>query len=551
MNINKFIIAFTILLLCGCVEQSKVGSGGGGSITSAQATLSAPPKTFLKIQPHIANSAYYTDISNAPYYIALTVENKSMLQQNIAINLSDSSNSFSIVPASANNLYPNNITTCSGSTIGANQTCEILIQLNNPQSGTQQTAQLSVTLGSVTITKTLIQNPIAYIAGDVATVLNSNGSTAIASQPYSGVNNACGGNSAVPGAAWCQVFAYNMVTNAITPLATTDGMVSGMTIDDDGILYLGGSFSNLEYGSTTITQTSNQGTLIAELNPAYSGGAEDFIQSAGAIYPNNPPVGVMSYANGSIYMSGGFTAVGTYVQSSSMTSSGYYPVVAYNLNNQTWSNALGNDNNNPNGQVLALTFDNSSDMLITGAYNKISGNTFGSDPTTSLPINKCTMSGGEYSCGTDGNSVANASGIVSGSLSPAPYVFALTVNPGGQVYAGGAFTTISGSQSLPYGAATSNTNNFSSWSLFYTPYLANLVGTMTAFGGASVFMTGLFSSVGSAQAIPGNGVCGPIPSYTSPCLLALTNGDGFGWSSVLGTDNQIASVVVSSVLVVQ
>ena len=540
-----FIFLLSILLVgCGC---------GGGKLT----VKNTPVIGTLTVSPIAHNNAkyYVANLSDTPYFMAVAVSNNSKGNATINnITLTDSIN-FSILSTKTTSVngtqsyssnyskyFPSGSTTCAISLkLEPNQSCEILIKLNNANQVSNATAQLQITTSNNQIfTKQLTKRPIAYIAGNFSQTYGSN---PIINQTI----NPSYGNCGVNNNALCTILQYDIESNTVTNIAQTDYAINNIVSDENGLLYIAGDFDTAFTQNQTVygPDPLSNSTFILTLNPT-NNNITDFIKNINPNYTNpDDTIYALAYNNNKLYMTGSFESVGNYISTNG------YPIIQYDFTNNNFNNAFGTDNNNPNAIVTTIGFDNESNLYVSGIYSSIS-NFINLQPFGIYSINKCTLSNGIYTCNNNQSDYY----LIDSTTTNQP-ASSITFDLNDNMYSGGGFSQINGN----IGIANAESfivafNNYASWQNLTTSTQApdRAIGVIQPTNNSnSYYIGGWFSTIGG---LPVNqqeqGQCGLAFNQQSnginSCMLALYNGTDF--SKVFTTDGMINTFSISSQLTI-
>ena len=526
---NYPVMFLFVVLLVGCGYS---GSGTPPKYTNNSTNLA------LTVQSHGDNNYYVPQLSDAPYYVAITVTNLSNTEDKI--NSIQLSNTIEFTQITDLNYYPVNQNICTnGILLSPNRSCEILITLNNPQQGTLANTTLNIIDSSNnTYTHTIYKHPYAYIAGDFSQTYASSPTIATTQQN----NSYCGANQDSP----CLILEYDLESGKLQNVSQTNDIINSIVADTNGILYIGGNFDTGYNTSHTLygPVSSIDQTLIMTLNPSLNNEIGDFMHNNhNESYPNGE-ISSMGYYNNSIYITGGF-------QNIANLSSNRFPLVAYNFNAQTWSFALGNDNNNPNNAITTMGFDALGNLYLSGYYNNISNFT-NSSANNDFSINKCVLSNNIYLCDNNVNNYT----YINSTVSNQP---ALTINFDNlnNLYTAGGFSLLNGNVGIMgtsdyiIGELPNLSNNWISISS--TNGLPDRpIGVVSPLVNNGGFYTGgWFSTIGGLGVNTSEtGQCGPASDQYSngvnSCMVAKYNTVTNTWNKIFTTDGVINTFTVSS-----
>ena len=535
-TVKMFILSIISLFILVACESSHVGSANVATYNSSASNniLGAiPPSLKVRVEPH--NNTYYTTTSNNPYYVAISVANNS---KQITIESITIDNDPNGVFAISNESSAYNILACnSNMALPSNSTCEIMVQLANTTASAESNTKLSIIAGGVKYQKTLLRTSSAYIAGDFSQVYPYNGKAGL--QPVAGNGN-CGTNSNLP----CQIVKYDFLNNNLTSVGTTDDAINGMVADNVGNIYLAGAFTTATVNGTTITGPSSdsKSSLILQMDTT-NGTISDFINNTGTTNYPNQEVYALEYnsSNNTLYFAGGFTSMGT------ISASNGYPLVGYNISNNSFFNVLGDDINNPDAAISAIGFDPDNNLYLSGFYGTISQWPF-NDSYSNRTINKCVLNGSSYEC-INGSDYSVS--IQSNQAYQEP-AFNLSFQPDGGLYAAGGFSmmyntdsqlslgSLTGLNLLAFNSNPSNLFAYGSWNSSASAMPDNTIGFVEPYDNNMFFIGGQFSTIGGIASDTNVGQCG-INSNQS-CMLATYNGSS--WQGVFTTDGVINVLIM-------
>ncbi len=532
-TVKVFILSITsFFILAGC-ESSLVGTTNLETHNNTSMLGAIPPSLKVRVEPH--NNTYYTSMSNTPYYVAISVGNnsKQITIESITINndphgvfaISNESNAYNILPCTNNMALP------------SNNNCEIMIQLANTTASAESNTRLSIIAGGVKYQKTLIRASSAYIAGDFSKVYPYNRESGL--QPVAGNGN-CGTNSNLP----CQIVKYDFLNGNLTSVGTTNDAINGMVSDNVGNIYLAGAFTTATVNGTTITGPSSdsESSLILQMNTT-NGTISDFIKNTGTTNYPNQEVYALEYnnSNNTLYFAGGFTSMGT------INASSGYPLVGYNISNNNFFNALGDDINNPDAAISAIGFDPDNNLYLSGFYSTISQWQF-NDSYSNRTINKCVLNGASYEC-INGSDYSVS--IKSNQAYQEP-AFNLSFQPDGGLYATGGFSmmynpdsqlslgSIAGLDLLAFNSSPDSLFAYGAWNSSTAAMPDNAVGFVETYGNNMFFIGGQFSTIGGIAGDTNVGQCGTNSNQS--CMLATYNGNS--WRGIFTTDGVINVLIM-------
>ena len=493
----------------------------------------------LTVQSHGDNNYYVPQLSDTPYYVAITVTNLS--SEAGEINNIELTNTTEFTQITDSSYYPVNQNICTnGTSLSPNASCEILVTLNNPQQMSSANTALNIIDSNNNLyTHTIYKHPYAYIAGDFSQTYTS---SPIIS-PVQQDNTHCGVNQDSE----CLILEYDLESGTIQNIAQTNWNINSIVADTNGILYVGGGFDTGYSNSSTIygpTSSITQ-TLIMSLNPVVNNEIGDFMKDNGnESYPDDE-IYAMGYYNNKIYMTGGF-------QNIANLSSNNFPIATYDFTNKTWSFALGDDSNNPNDAVTSMGFDVQGNLYLSGYYTNIS-NFINSSVNSDFSINQCTLNNNVYVCYNNASDYTYINSMISGQ--PA---LSISFDNLSNLYAAGGFSALGsnlgaiGSNDYIIGKFSTVSNNWSaitSGSSVAPDRPIGVVSPLMNSGG--FYAAGWFSTIGGlgVNALE-TGQCGPASDQYSngvnSCMLAKYDATTATWSKIFTTDGVINTFMVSS-----
>ncbi len=516
--------------------------------------IAIAPISFT-IQPRSATN-YYSTISNNLQYQALSI---GAYGQKARINniILESNNIFEI--STNTNVYGSRQKICANNMLLINNQCEIMIHALNPFIIDQAPITLKVIISGISYTKTLIKNNnMLYIAGNFTQTYANGNLPAIPSINPAKQSGKCGPNKNLA----CQILAYNLSTESLNTIASTNFPVNSIAVDNLGNLFIGGYFTQFIYNNTTIkTSTITDSLLIKLINNGGGFTASNWITDLKSSW-KDPNGAISSIAinpqNNQLYVAGQFTKLGNY---NAGNNSGY-PVLQYSLNGGIkFINALGKDSKNPNAVISAIGINEGNNLYLSGYYSQISGLQFIDDVIPARIINKCSLiADGTFNCLQGSDYYVTVSGTtIFGQIQT---INNLSFTPSGGLYAAGGINyiyfnslpirNILGRVNGPYLVAL-NSNPQSSFT--YSPnYWRNsiesaskqpdaTINIIAPYSNNAYFIAGQFATIGTIDIENKNiGECGA--SNSNSCLLAQFNGSS--WRKVFTTDGEISAIAVVS-----
>lgn len=518
-----------------------ISSCGCGDIMGDISTNKNIGTLSILVKQHNNSNYYVTNLSDTPYYFAISVENNSTGA--VTINDINLANNQEFEVVADNTYYPSNQNMCiAHMKLNSGDKCEIIIGLIHAQYISSVISQLNIVTDNNTYTKQLIKKPLVYIAGNFSQTYNSN--PVINSIKNS--NGHCGVNQD----SLCTILEYDILNNSVVNIAQTNWNVNSIVADKNGVLYIGGGF---DMGFTN-TQTiigpigSTNSTMLLTLNPS-NGQISDFLKNIGQTNYPNDEIYALGYNHNSLYMAGGFNSI------ANVTSSNTYPIIRYNFNSNLFDNALGNNANNPDSIITAIGFDQDANLYISGLYSGIS-NFFNLYPFGIFSINKCTLNSNSYECNNNINDVTYIDST--SSYQPAT---SINFDSNDNLYTAGGFSQINnnvgqaGTQNYLVAQLT-NTNMVNiKWNdVNYGQAPNRPIGVVTPTNiDNGYFVGGWFSTIGGlAIDLTENGQCGLFTDQFSnginSCMLAKYDGLTNKWNKIFTTDGMINVFTVSSKL---
>ena len=273
-------------------------------------------------------------------------------------------------------------------------------------------------------------------------VLTSNGGTICAGGSFANV-------AGQPRFGFAELNVAGTLVGAATDIESP-GTVYALARQSDGKMIFGGSFVKANG-----QRRGNLLRLLADgsLDPSWSPMANDFV------------IVLVVDANDNVYAGGGFTSIGGLTRKHIAKLSGGSGAADAN-----WNPA-------PNDVVYTLAPDTTGNVYAGGNFTSIGGQ-------ARDYIAKLSMSG-SGSADANWNPMANA------------FVDALAIGAGGAVYAGGGFTTIGG-QNRNYIAKIPG-NDVGAVDADWNPSADNWIEALAVDAGGNVYAGGLFSTIGGVQ----------------------------------------------------
>lgn len=540
------IVQYIIYILI-CVYISSCGNCGGGSLPNKVVPTPTPTPTplprnndiMLTVLPHGDTDNYVSNLSDTPYYIAIKVTSITGTNTITNLNLTNSV-AFEISTTQSN--YPTGTTICTDKTqLNESQSCELMIKLNQPKIWSNESGDLTITTESKANTIELKKTQIAYVAGDFSATYDTNPTINLPAT----ANNYCGPNGDSP----CAILEYDLTNNTVKDIANTNASVNAITLDNNGILYVGGNFNQASLNNNTISipniSTTDTRTFILEINPAIESDLHDFLSRVGVTTYPDSNIYAMDYNNNKLYLTGGFQQI------ANLSSNLNYLFVNYDFNSNSWNDIFG-VNNDPNYAITTMAFDQNNNLYISGYYTSVSN--FINLTSNYYSINKCEPNGTLYLCDDTPNNYT----YIDSSLSNQP---ATSINfddnynlfvTGGFSAIGHTITTNNNQYQIVKLNNPYNNTGFNQ-SLAVSDTTANrTIGVITPLNNnLGYFVGGWFSSIGGLP-INNNesGECGLGPDiYTNgvnSCMLANYDTQKQLWSRVFTTNGIINTFTPST-----
>ncbi len=525
-----FLILFGVLL-------SSCGGGGAGINTN----MNGVSVTKMAHGDSNDNNFYISNTDNI-YYLAYKVSNLSNKNISLQVALINQNNNFALVTDS--NLYPQ-LSCLNISSLNQGQSCEVLITIANRNNiqNLPSYSVLQVIANKAIYHKLLTINNYAYIVGNFSQVYANN------SNDLPIIKSIVGGSCGVNNDNACQMLKLDLFNNKLTSLLITDSALLNITIDNYGMIYTTGSINYATYGTktiyspTTINNTSVSAMLL-NINPAVNGNMNDVLASNGFKvdeYPNGV-IYALNYYNHNLYLAGNFTQIAN-INTDNYT----YPIIKYDINrntNASWSNALGDNENNADAGISSIGFDTLGNMYISGFYTTINKIQYIKllPPYNQFPINVCNLDNNSsyFTCDASNYAVLNGYSVFT---SPAS---ALNFN-NNTLLSGGGFSSINNavgpSDNIMLGAININNKlDSANWvSLINYGFPDNIINAVDYYDNNKLLIGGNFSTIGNLVADNNIGTCGT--DGDNGCLFALFNGTS--WQKLFITDSQINDTILT------
>lgn len=392
---NKILILLTFisgLLLTAC-NNIIGGSGGNNSdVTTTGITyvgnhilgkdLEKPLKA--EVIEH-TTAGMYVNIANTSMYSMIKITNDTGENSQITDvpKIRDSVN-FSIITNPG--YYPSGATICHnnkqlGEFFTNGSSCYLLIKANNTASsktGDTISTALTIQTGTYIYSFKITKNPILYLAGNFANVVNkyyginaegtTHGSDTFSVSPRNS-QGSCGASENRP----CLIVSYNTATHMVRKIAETNDEVNALAVDKAGYLYVGGEFVSVAFPSLALAAvpgTTNATTMIAKINPVDKTG-NIYAMANQAVYSIATSPQDSSY--NSVYISGALTKLYNGGQLStpaisSVGDSGNSCLIARD-DGSKWNNSGEAD-----GFISSMATanqDNLEHLLLSGSFEKL------------------------------------------------------------------------------------------------------------------------------------------------------------------------------------
>ncbi len=549
MKLNNTLIIILTAIVCIFINACVGGNSNDvdnnaknvGDITNAKnvGDITLQPTAKVTLLNHGSTNNYLSTTDNMNY-IAYNISNNTakpvLITSPISI-VGKQPNVFTLITESnlyvkANNQVPCQLGTTLAPIGSSGSSCQILTTLTNPNQvyNESQTANIRLIVSGIPYYPALNLNSYAFVAGAFSQVY-ANQAQSIPAVASSG-SGICGlGKNKA-----CQIVALNLTNNNLISMTTSDFPVNSMTVGN-GVIYAGGQLTSATYKSQVTVTEPAVGSMIVAINPASNTIADIQAGQATNLYASDSIWG-LTYNQGSLYVAGGFTSLGGIVSTG-------YPIVAYNLSNNRWSNALG-VSGDADAAISGLAINNNL-LYASGEYSKMGGITYIESSFNNYVINTCDI-------GSNCKQVQATlySPLVESSI----YIPANSFSFDSQntLYTAGGFSKINesgtGGNNYMIGALASGTDLTGSWnSLLNSGYPNAPVNTITTYGVKQYYTAGYFSSIADIAADSNSGVCGtgiftdPVTA-TNSCLLARFNGTS--WGRIFTTDGPINSIIFAS-----